>query len=123
MTPEGEIRRALDTSTGARVMLRRADLEALLASLVARRAQPAAEVPAPRASPEAPEGAVVLTIDDAEVLAMAAWETATAERVERYGHWSKAPENLTAATTDAAARTLHYLLTGATTMPDNARSV
>lgn len=120
MTPEGEIRRALNTSTGARVMLRRADLEALLASLVARRAQPAAEVPAPRPSPE---GAVVLTIDDAEVLAIASWETAIAERVERYGHWSKAPENLTAATTAAAARTLHYLLTGATTMPDNARSV
>lgn len=91
------LRLALDRAGGARVIVDRTDLAALL-----DRGQ----------AGEPGLGSVALTEDLADLLAEAAWETATHSRVARFGHWHDAHDANRAATLDAARRTLRYLITG-----------
>lgn len=110
-SPRVALRVALDTSAGARVLVRRDDLTAVLEQT------PADGAPA-TATPDAGADIVTLTIDPVHVtrLAAAAWDT-DADRVAAHGPWESLPDDdaRRRGTIDAAHRALHYLLTGEVT--------
>lgn len=88
--PVATLRRAVDGAHGRMIVVPRGDVEAVLALI----------------GPGS--GAVVLTIDDAERLARAAWNTAEGpdDRVARYGRWGSNDTTIAQHQIDAARRTL-----------------
>jgi len=101
--PRVDVRHLLDTSVGARVLLYREDVEALLAF--------GAPDPAPAES-------ILLVPGHDELVAEAAWSSAPA-RVAEHGPWDTLAEDdpRRQAHLAAARRLLHYLFTG-TVLPE-----
>lgn len=92
--PVVALRRAVDAAPGRMVVIPRTVVDAVLALV----------------RPVGP--LVLLTPDDAERLARAAWDTATGddERVARFGAWGLNPPDLADHQIDAARRTIAALL-------------